>query len=117
MEGLAFNLYSVYRMLDPDTELDLVVTGGILKSPTWLQIVADFFGKTLWLTSVREAATWGGVILGLRALGAIGSLEESTALVGFSGKVDPDQERSELYRGILGSYERLYSDLYGENRR
>jgi len=54
MEGLAYNLYSVYRMLVPDSEPDLVVTGGILKSPTWLQIVADFFGKTLWLPAYRK---------------------------------------------------------------
>lgn len=117
MEGLAYNLYSVYRMLVQDAEPDLVVTGGILKSPTWLRIVADFFGKTLWLPRIPEAAAWGGVLIGLRALGALGSLEEATALVGFSGKEDPDPARSALYRDLLGTYERLYADLYGANRR
>jgi gluconokinase len=117
MEGLAYNLYSVYRMLVPDSEPDLVVTGGILKSPTWLQIVADFFGKTLWLPRMPEAAAWGGVLLGLRALGAIRSLDESTSLVDFAGKRDPDQSRNSLYRDLLGTYEQLYADLYGANRR
>jgi gluconokinase len=117
MEGLAYNLYSVYRMLVTDSEPDLVVTGGILKSPTWLQIVADFFGKTLWLPRTPEAAAWGGVLIGLRALGAIESLEESTALVDFAGKRDPDQSRSARYRDLLGTYEQLYEDLYGANRR
>ncbi len=117
MEGLAYNLYSVYRMLVPDSELDLVVTGGILKSPAWLQIVADFFGRTLWLPRVPEAAAWGGVLLGLRALGAIRSLEESTALVDLAGKQEPDQARSALYRDLLGTYEQLYADLFRANRR
>lgn len=117
MEGLAYNLYSVYRMLVPDSEPDLVVTGGILKSPIWLQIVADFFGKTLWLPRIPEAAAWGGVLLGLRALGAIGSLEEATSLVAFSGQQDPDQACHARYRDLLGTYERLYADLYGANRR
>ena len=117
MEGLAYNLYTVYRMLVPDSEPDLVVTGGILKSPTWLQIVADFFGKTLWLPRMPEAAAWGGVLLGLRALGAIRSLDESTSLVDFAGKRDPDPARSALYRDLLGTYEQLYADLYGANRR
>jgi gluconokinase len=117
MEGLAFNLFSVYRMLVPDSGSELVVTGGILKSPIWLQIVADVFGKTLWLPRIPEAATWGGVLLGLRALGAMGSLGESTSLVDFSGQQDPDQARHAVYRGLLGTYEQLYADLYGANRR
>jgi gluconokinase len=117
MEGLAFNLYSVYRMLDPDTKLDLVVTGGILKSPTWLQIVADFFGKTLWLPRIREDAAWGGVLLGLRAFGVIESLEECTALADFAGKREPDQECNARYRVLLRTYERLYLDLYGSHER
>ena len=117
MEGLAFNLYTVYRMLVPDSGPDLVVTGGIVKSPAWLQIVADFFGKTLWLPRTSEAAAWGGALIGLRALGAIGSLEESTALVDFAEKRDPDQGRSALYRDVLRTYEQLYEDLYGTNRR
>jgi len=101
----------------PDSGPDLVVTGGIVKSPAWLQIVADFFGKTLWLPRTSEAAAWGGALIGLRALGAIGSLEESTALVDFAEKRDPDQGRSALYRDVLRTYEQLYEDLYGTNRR
>jgi gluconokinase len=117
MEGLAYNLYSVYRMLVPDSEPDLVVTGGILKSPIWMQIVSDFFGKTFWLPGMAEAAAWGGVLIGLRALGAIKSFEESTTLVHFAGKQDPDPARSALYRDLLGTYDQLYTDLYGTNRR
>jgi gluconokinase len=117
MEGLAYNLYSVYRMLVPDSEPDLVVTGGILKSPTWLQIVADFFGRTLWLPRIPEAAAWGGVLIGLRALGAMRSLEECTAFLDFSGKQEPDPARNAQYRKLLDTYEQLYWDLYGSSKR
>jgi gluconokinase len=117
MEGLAHNLYSVYRMLISDSEPDLVVTGGILKSPTWLQIVADFFGKRLWLPRIPEAAAWGGVFIGLRALGAMRGLQECTAKVDFSGKKEPDKERNEQYRKLLDTYDQLYSDLFGSNHR
>lgn len=113
MEGLAYNLYSVYRMLVADSEPELVVTGGILKSPVWLGIVADFFGRRLWLPRMREAAAWGGVLLGLRALGALGSLRESTTLVDVEGRQDPDPRNHALYRNQLASYDRLYADLYG----
>jgi len=117
MEGLAYNLYSVYRMLVQDSDPDLVVTGGILKSPIWLQIVSDFFGKSLWLPRISEAAIWGDVLLGLRALNIIESLEETTALVDFAGKQNPNQTHSIKYQELYSIYEQLYSDLYDSNQR
>ena len=112
MEGLAYNLYSVYQMLTPDSEPELVVTGGILKSPVWLKIVANFFGKTLWLPRIQEVAAWGGVILGLRAIGALSSLEESVNLVDVAGKQDPDLENRKFYRDLIAEYDRLNTKIY-----
>jgi gluconokinase len=117
MEGIAFNLYSIYRMLASGAESEIVVTGGILKSPVWLRIVADFFGKALWRPRVQEAATLGGAIIGMRALGAIDSLDEASTLIGFSGKQEPDRDGSARYRDILGAYDRLYADLFSRNLR
>ena len=117
MEGLAFNLYWVYRMLTGETGPDLVANGGIVKSPAWLQIVADVFGRTLWLPQVPEAATFGGVLLGLRALGVLPSLAASTPLVDYAGKVEPDPARHAEYRNVFAAYEQLYLDLFGSGRR
>jgi gluconokinase len=112
MEGVAYNLYSVYKMLTAETEPELVVTGGIQKSPVWLQIVADVFGKTLWLPCIQEAAAWGGVLLGLRAIGELTNLEESATLIELAGKRAPNQENHEKYRRLLATYNRLYAELY-----
>jgi gluconokinase len=117
MEGLAFNLFSVYRMLTSGADPDLVVTGGILKSRAWLQVVADVFGKTLWLPQVPEAATWGGVLVGLRALGVLPSLDACTPLVGFAGTVEPDPVRHDQYRDVFAKYQQLYADLFSTNHR
>jgi len=107
MEGLAYNLYSVYQMLAPDSEPELVVTGGILKSPVWLKIVANFFGKTLWLPRIQEVAAWGGVILGLRAMN----------LVDVAGKQDPDMENQKFYRDLIAKYDRLNTEIYSLGSR
>jgi gluconokinase len=117
MEGLAYNLYSVYQMLAPDSEPELVVTGGILKSPVWLKIVANFFGKKLWLPRIQEVAAWGGVILGLRAIGALSSLEESVNFVDVAGKQDPDLESHKFYRDIIAEYNRLSTEIYSLESR
>jgi gluconokinase len=112
MEGLAHQLYAIYRMLTSDTEMEIVVTGGILKSPVWLKIIADLFGKTLWLPRVHEASAWGGVILGLKSLGMIASLEESTSFIELEGKLDPDPANIPVYQKIIPQYDQLHSTIY-----
>lgn len=112
MEGLAYQLYCIYRMLTADDEPEIVVTGGILKSPAWLKIVADLFGKTLWLPRVGEASAWGGVIIGLKSLGVIASLEESMPFIELEGKLDPDPMNTSVYQEINRQYDRLHSTLY-----
>jgi sugar (pentulose or hexulose) kinase len=67
-EGISYQVYSVYKILAGESEPELVVTGGLLKSSTWLGITADFFGKKLWTPKIEEASAWGGIIVGLRAL-------------------------------------------------
>jgi gluconokinase len=113
MEGLAWYLSAVYRMLVPGDGPDLVVNGGIVKSPTWLQIVADVLGKTLWLPRVTEAAAWGGALVGLRALGVISSLEEAAPFIGCNGGVHHDPGRHEIYATVIESCDELYRKLYG----
>lgn len=112
MEGLAYQLYSIYRMLTTDAEAEIVITGGILKSPIWLKIVADLFGKTLWMPRVRESSAWGGVIIGLKSLEVIASLEESMKFIELEEKLDPDPINIPIYQKIINQYDRLYSTLY-----
>ncbi len=113
MEGLAYSLYGIYRMLVKNDQPELVVTGGILKSPVWLKIVADFFGKPLWLPRMTEATAWGSVLIGLRALGVLNSLEECRSHIEFEGKIDPDKANHDEYGRLYRIYEELYQDLYG----
>jgi gluconokinase len=112
MEGLAYNLYSIYEMLAPETDQELVVTGGILKSPVWLKIVADLFGKPLWLPAVQETSAWGGVILSLRSVGVLASLDEAEAYVSVDGKQDFNPMLRASYRQIIAEYDRLSEENY-----
>lgn len=113
MEGLAYNLFSVYRMLAPDLEPELVVTGGILKSPVWLKIVANFFNKTLWLPQTQETSAWGGILLGLKALGVFSDLAESQNYIRISGQQNPEMKWKSTYQNLLKNYDQLYSDVFG----
>jgi gluconokinase len=111
MEGISYRLYSVYKMLTYDRDLELVVSGGILKSPTWLQMVSDFFGKTLWKVGVQEASTWGAFILGLRALGIINRLDEINDYVSRGDKIEPDMRNYNMYQNLYKSYNETYEEV------
>jgi len=113
-EGVAFCTRAIYRMLAPDGRADLVVTGGILKSPVWLEIVAACLGKPLWRPHVGESAAWGGVALGLKTIGAYPDLATAcAALVGTTGAVEPDPRQQAAYEEIMRDYEKLYAQVYG----
>jgi gluconokinase len=111
MEGISYRLFSVYRMLAAGGELDLVVTGGVLKSPVWLQIISDFFGRSLWLPDAREGSAWGAILIGLRALGVIPNLEGVSRFVGRRGKITPNEENHRVYEVVFRTYERAYGGV------
>lgn len=114
-EGLAFCIRALYRMLSGDARPDLVVTGGILKSPVWLEIVADCVGEPLWRPAVEESAAWGGVVLGLKAIGAYSDLASaSSALVDAAPAVEPVPVREAAYERIMSEYEKLYERVYAD---
>jgi gluconokinase len=113
MEGLSYNLYSVYRMLAPDLKPELVVSGGILKSPTWLMILASFFQRTLWLTKVKETTAWGAVMLALKAVGAIQSYHELDDFLRSTESQAPEGETQKTYQNLLEGYDQLYSKMFG----
>jgi gluconokinase len=113
MEGLAYHLYSVYRMLAPNTEPELIVTGGILKSPVWLSIVSDLFGKVLYLPGVQEATAWGGVLIGLRAIGVLKSMDEVAGYIKTNGMQEPNALNKTVYRHLITEYDEIYAKIYG----
>ena len=113
MEGLSYNLYSVYRMLAPDLKPELVVTGGILKSPTWLKILASFFQRTLWLPRIKETTAWGAVMLAQKAIGSIQSFHELDDFLKPIENQEPDIENRKIYQELLFGYDQLYEKMYG----
>lgn len=111
LEGSAYAMHAVYRMLAAGGAPEPVVTGGILRSPAWLSIVADLFGRRLWLPSIPESAAFGSVLMGLKAVGACASLEEAARLVTTAGAVDPDPGRQRAYQPVREGYNRLHQRL------
>lgn len=113
LEGIAYRLLSVYEMLSPEKDAELVVTGGILKSPLWMQVIADFFGKRLLIPAIKEATAWGAVLIAMRALGMIETFDKVDDYVEIDGHIDFNPETHLLYQKVREVYDSHYKKIYG----
>jgi len=110
LEGINLNLYSVYtaisEVLGSDAK-EIMVTGGFVKSDTWLQMIADIFGVDFVVSTVSENACFGAGLLGLLALGEIEDFSDLTDLMPVERRVEPSKERHQAYQSHFKTYQAL----------
>ncbi len=86
--------------------------GGGAKSPVWLQLKADVYGKPVETLSVSEAACFGAALLGRKAKDEV---KDFAGLVDDLVRVlrvyEPDPERKKVYEERFAVYRRLYPAL------
>ena len=111
-EGISYRIYSVYKTLNPELQADLVLTGGILRSPAWMQITADFLGKRLYRAEHSYASAWGAALIAMRALGIIDSMERINEMLRPVPAVEFDPDSHDAYRRVLAGYEQYYRELF-----
>ncbi len=88
---------------------EIVICGGVVNSPVWMQIHADVSNVPIVLTKVPEAATLGSAMLGAVAGGIYPSIAAAAAsMVQITGRVEPDREAHEMYRFYFDSYRKTY---------
>lgn len=78
LKGIACNIRQCYESLCAQTEVprQIRVSGGIVKSAKWLNVLAGVLGKEIWISKEEQASMLGGCALGMLQLGAIRTLEE-----------------------------------------
>lgn len=114
LEGVIYQLYSVYQILDELTgnSEEIRANGGFARSDLWSQIMADVFGIKVKIPEVYESSAFGAAKLGLLSLGVLSSLdsEESSSMREFT----PHKENSIVYQGLYGIFSRIYSNIHKE---
>ncbi|HEY5403717.1 MAG TPA: FGGY-family carbohydrate kinase, partial [Pyrinomonadaceae bacterium] len=113
-EAIAYRFALIARALDtlvPDAAV--VATGNALRSsPVWLQIISDVLGRQLLLGGSSEASIRGAALLGLEAVGKIGSIEEVEISV--DDVFEPDMDRQVVYQRGLERQEEFYRKLVAD---
>ncbi len=111
MEAVAFRFAAIFEQLQtvcPVTEM--IASGGALReSAVWTQIMADVLGRNLSLPDTREASSRGAVLLALKTIGKIESIEEIETPRGQQFNFDKD--RHEVYRNARTRHEEFYRKI------
>ncbi|MBK0378799.1 gluconokinase [Mucilaginibacter segetis] len=112
LEGICFALNDVLKAVEESSEQvkEIVISGGFISSPVWVQLLADITGKKLVLLQSEDSSAIGAIFLAMEALGVdtqfIHSKEASNRDV-----ITPDMHNHLLYNKIFPVYKRLYADL------
>lgn len=113
LEGITYNLYHIGQALERQAgePEKIFVNGGLARSPLWVQMLADVFGKDVYLSESHHSAAWGAAWTALVALGKVESYEEIKKNIPIEAVIKPDQQRHEKYVEIFTKYEQIIADL------
>ncbi len=122
MEGVAFQLFSIYQALIDINGVpkEIRATGGLARSTVWLQIMADVFGHDLAVPMSAEGSAFGAAAVGLIALGYEQDFSFAAKAIPVGRVVTYDAERHGLYSELFLRNRSLYhvlSDEFHEHQR
>lgn len=114
MEAVAYRFALVHERLAPAAAgaREIVASGGaLLRSPVWLQILADVLDRRVHPCAEGEASSRGAALLALEALGVVKDVAEVPVALGVP--VEPEARRHGDYRAALDRHRALYDRLVG----
>ncbi len=115
LEGVAFSMKDnmmLIREMGGDID-NIVLTGGIARSPLWLQIIADITGCPVSLPEETEGAPFGSAIIAAVGAGLYEDFEQAvrqTVRVKQDAFVPTEKNRA-LYEELYEVYKSLYPSL------
>ncbi|SDQ65083.1 gluconate kinase, FGGY family [Quadrisphaera sp. DSM 44207] len=90
---------------------ELRATGGFARSPWWRQLLADALGMEVRFARGHEGSGFGAALLGMEALGLVGSIDVAADLVRTGETARPHPADSAVYASLLPVFGELYDAL------
>lgn len=111
VEGISMALYDITNnMMESGLNVSQInVSGGFVKSTSWLQILSNIFNKKICLINSDDASALGAAYLGLKSMGKISdinSLQPQTVT-----EILPQSQYVSLYNKNFETYRSLYDGL------
>lgn len=116
MEGVIYQMHNVAVALEEvaGEPREVHATVGFARSALRRQIMADVFGQEVDFPEGHEGSCWGAVLLGMKALGAIDSLDVAKRMTKISTRHLPDEGSAQAYAELAEIFARLYERLEPE---
>ncbi|MDQ0256721.1 gluconokinase [Evansella vedderi] len=113
LEGITYNIYQIGKSLEKlaGEPKKIFVNGGLARSSLWVQILADVFGKEIYLTDTHHSAAWGAAWTALVGVGKKQSFEEIRDSIHIESIVKPNMENHEKYMTLYIKYENIGKDI------
>ncbi len=115
VEGVAMRLFSVLEVLEQllGAATQVSVTGGMTRSPLWVSVLADVYGRPLAVPGVEQASALGAVFVALKALGHIADYAQLRAYTPVERVQQPDMAKHEFYMRQYEVYKQVYREALG----
>jgi gluconokinase len=111
IEGVSMALYHIAENMEKcGLKIEQInASGGFIHSNSWLQILANIFGKKVCLINTGDASAMGAAYLGMKKTGMINSYAEMRKEE--SKVIMPEQHRFAGYQIQYKRYQKLYESL------
>lgn len=111
LEGICYSMYDVLEAIEKNSEpvKQINISGGIVKSEIWMQIMADITGKDVVITQTEDASAVGAALLAMKTLGFIN--DYPNLLAADLKTIKPNASNTKIYLRNFIIYKKLYSDL------
>ncbi|WP_018620176.1 gluconokinase [Spirosoma luteum] len=113
LEGVLFNLLSINELLKDYTGPARVIhaNGGFAQSTLWVQMLADMSGVPVRLNTSNESGSMGAILLTMKAIGLVKTLDEAAERIAFGDIFQPDLARYTLYRAEFKKWQQEVEKL------
>lgn len=120
LEGVAYGTKLIFQTIEKSgiSVNEVVMCGGVVNSPLWIQIHADVLGKPIILPSEPQAASLGSAILASVAARLYQDITSAARnMVAYTNTVEPIKENYEKYEQMFEEYINTYQALRESSKK
>lgn len=110
LEAVIYAMYSVHRALEEQAgpSVEIRATGGFARSPLWLQIMADVFGREVVVAESHESSCLGAAVLAMLGMDLVPGLQAVHRMIRTRERLKPDPSAHAVYQELFPLYEEVY---------
>ncbi len=115
LEGICFSIVEVMQALEETSGAieNIYLSGGIIKSEKWVQLLTDISGKQIMVNESADASALGAAFIGMKAIGSVKNLDEAKMFLENVKSFAPNAKHHHIYKKYFKIYTSLYQKLKG----